>query len=189
MIWNQVMIDVECAGTTRDAALMAVGAACFDLHRYEIGPTFVVPIHVATSVALGMRIDPSGFLFWLRQSDEARKAVAYNLVDVTEALTQFSAWMAEHTRRQDVRVWGNSSAFDMSILNFAYDRIGQPMPWGFGKETCFRTVRNMNSHVEYDPKLRASVHHNALDDSIFQIEHLFRIRRFNLEHRPLAMPK
>lgn len=190
MIWNQLMLDVECAGTTRSAAIMAIGAAFFDLHRYEIGPTFIIPVHVATSVAIGMQIEPGGFLFWLRQSNEARNGVAYNLVDIHTALDRFNAFCAENCRRQDVRAWGNSSAFDMSIMNFAYDKCGKEMPWGFGKESCFRTVRNMNAHVPYEPtKERGSTHHNALDDVVFQIEHLFKIRRFNLEHRPLVLPK
>lgn len=181
-VWNQVMVDVECAGTTRNAALMAIGAACFDIHKLEVGPTFVVPVHVATSVRLGMVIEPGGFLFWLRQGEEARKAVAYNLVAVEEALDRFTAWMTEHTRPKDVRVWGNSSSFDMSILGNVYNLTDRTMPWQFGRETCFRSVREMNKQVPYVPELRATVHHNALDDSLFQIEHLFKIKRYNDEH-------
>lgn len=179
------MLDVECAGTTRSAALMAIGAAFFDLHTYEIGPTFIVPVHVATSVDIGMVIEPAAFIWWLRQSDEARAGVSYSLLEIHTALDLLSAFCAENCRKQDVRVWGNSSAFDMSIMNFAYDKCGREMPWNFGKESCFRTVRNMNSHIEYDPAARASTHHNALDDVVFQIEHLFKIRRYNLEHRPV----
>lgn len=188
MIWNQVMLDVECAGTARDAALMAVGAACFNLHTYEVGPTFAVPIHVATSVRIGMRIDPAAFLWWLRQGDDARRAVSTNLVDISDGLAAFTAFMEANTRRQDVRVWANSSSFDMSIMNFAYDKLGKRIPWNFGKETCFRTVRNLNSHVPYEPGNRVGTHHEALDDALFQIEHLFAIRKFNLLHRPLVMP-
>jgi len=188
MIWNQLMIDIECAGTKHDAAIMAIGGAFFDLHRYEIGPTFVVPVHVATSVAVGMRIYPDAFIWWLRQGEEARRAVSYNLVGIHDALDQFSAFCEEHSRCRDLRTWGNSSRFDLGITSFAYDCVGKELPWGFGKETCFRSIRNMNSHVEYDPAARISTHHNALDDAIFQVEHLFRIRKFNLKHRPLVMP-
>ncbi len=189
MIWNQLMIDIECAGTERDAALMSIGAAFFDLHSYKIGPTFILPVHLATSVRLGMKMYPETIIWWLRQGDDARNAVCFNMVDIRVALERFSTWCAENSRRQDLRTWGNAASFDLGILGYAYHLADMPAPWTFGKETCFRTVRNMNTHVEYDPATRQSVHHNALDDSLFQIEHLFKIRRFNLEHRPLVMPK
>lgn len=188
MSWNQLMIDIECAGTGRNAALMAIGAAFFDIHKYEIGPTFVVPIHVVTSVRLGMEIEPSAFLWWLRQGEAARRAVTQSLVRVEDALDQLTAYIEANSRPKDLRVWGNSSSFDMGITANAYRLAGKEVPWGFGKETCFRTVRNMNSHVVYAPSEREGTHHEALDDALFQIEHLFKIRKFNLIHRPLVMP-
>lgn len=184
-MWNQLMIDIETMGGPPDGALIAIGGALFDLQRYEIGPTFVMPVHLATSVRLGMKIDPSTVMWWMRQSDAARMAVVNSTSDVLKVLQAFNDWLAEHTRRQDLRVWGNGSTFDLTIMGTAYSLAGMTVPWTYGKETCFRTVRNMNSHVPYDPSARTTVHHNALDDSLFQIEHLFRIRRYNLEHRAL----
>lgn len=182
------MIDVECMGTRNDAALMSIGAAFFNLHDYTIGPTFHRPIHLSTSVKLGMKMYPETVLWWLRQSDAARKSIAYNLLPIEQVLIEFREWLSAHGRKQDVRTWGNSARFDMGVLDTAYWLMGADIPWAWNLETCFRTVRNMNAHVEYDPAKRVSTHHNAVDDAVFQIEHLFAIRRFNLEHRPLRLP-
>lgn len=189
--WSQCMIDVEAMGKRSDAALVSIGAAFFNLHDYTIGPRFHRPIHLATSVSLGMKMYPDTVIWWLRQSDEARRAISYNLLPIADVLDEFRAWLNAHGRKQDVRTWGNSARFDMGILDTAYhlkDGYEQE-PWAWNLETCFRTVRNMNAHVEYDPTQRTSTHHNAADDAVFQIEHLFKIRRFNLEHRPLRLPK
>lgn len=181
-VWNQCMVDIECCGVERDAALMAIGAVMFNIHDYTIGPTINIPVHVATSVRLGMKMEPAAFLWWLRQGDDARNAVSFNLVDVRVALDKFSLWCSQHSRKQDLRTWGNAASFDLGILGHAYALADKDKPWTFGKETCFRTVRNMNNHIEYDPANRGTTHHDALADAVFQVEHLFKIRRYNLEH-------
>lgn len=189
MAWPQCMVDVECMGTRSDAALMAIGAGMFNLTDYTVGPTFYRPIHLATSVSLGMKMYPETVIWWLRQSDEARRAVSYNLLPIIHVLGEFAVWLETHGDVKSTRLWANSARFDLGILETAYGLIGADVPWKWTLETCFRTVRNMNAHVEYDPTQRTSTHHNALDDTLFQIEHLFKIRRFNLEHRPLRLPK
>lgn len=40
---------------------------------------------------------------------------------------------------------------------------------------CFRTLKNLWPHIE--PAKRTGTHHNALDDAIWQTEHIFTIRR------------
>lgn len=180
--WPHAMIDIECCGTRSTAALMSIGCAFFDLKTFTVGPTFVKPIHLATSVRLGMKLEPEAVLFWLRQGDAARNAVAYNLMPVDMVLREFREYLDEHGAPGMTRVWGNSARFDMGILDTAYGLLGEEVPWKWTLELCFRTVRNLNPHVVYDPTQRESTHHNALDDALFQINHLFQIKRHNDAH-------
>lgn len=175
--WIDLMIDIECCGTTPNSALMAIGAAFFDLQSLRVGPTFYKAVHLATSVRLGMDMDPGTVMWWMRQSDQARYAVVNNTYDVRQVLDEFSGFIAEHSRVQDVRPYGNAAAFDLTILGSAYRLADKPQPWMYVNERCFRTIRNLFPAVEYDPTKRETVHHNALDDSMFQIEHLFKIKR------------
>ena len=47
------MIDVESMGKGADAALVALGAAFFDIRTQTIGPTFLRTINLATAVRDG----------------------------------------------------------------------------------------------------------------------------------------
>lgn len=172
-----LMVDIETAGLPPNGALLSIGAAFFDLHTETIGPTFNRVIHVASSVKHGGVIDPGTFLFWLRQGDAARKSVAYGGEPIDLVLGDFAAWVDEHSRRGDVRPWGNSNSFDMTILGTAYQRLGLKAPWHWSHERDFRTVRNVNPQVEYNPDEKGEGGHNALVDALFQIEHLLKIKR------------
>lgn len=172
-----LMIDVESAGLPPNGALLSIGAAFFDLHTETVGPTFNRTIHLASSVKHGGVIDPGTVLWWLRQGDEARKAVAYGGEPIDLVLGDFSAWIAQTCRVEDVRPWGNSNSFDMTIIGTAYQRLGIKQPWGWWNERDFRTVRAQNPQVEYDPSAKGEGGHNALVDAQFQIEHLLKIKR------------
>lgn len=182
-VWNQLMVDVECMGTTSEAALMSIGAAFFNLETYEVGPSFCMPIHLATSVSLGMKMEPATVLWWLRQSDAARRGITFGLNDITKVLREFKEFYVSNCRPQDTRTWANSARFDLGILETAYRLAGVDVPWRWNLETCFRTVRGLNPHIIYDPATqKQGVAHDAVDDAIFQIGHLFKIKQYNDAH-------
>ena len=92
-------------------------------------------------------------------------------------LQEFSDWIKETCRHEDVRPWGNSNRFDLGITESAYKRAGIPAPWVHWNERDFRTVRNLYPGVEYDPSKKGDGAHDALTDAVFQINHLFAIKR------------
>ena len=174
-----LMIDTETAGLPPTGALLSIGGVFFDLQTCTLGPTFNRTIHLASSVKHGGTIDAGTVLWWLRQGTEAQKAVAYGGEPIDLVLTDFAEWIAQTCRHEDVRPWGNSTSFDMTIVGGAYQRLGLQVPWHFTNERDFRTVRNLYPHVEYDPGEKGAGAHNALTDAIFQAEHLFKIKNRN----------
>ena len=174
--WIDLMCDLETMGFPPDGAIVSVGACFFDLDRCVIGPTFKKNIHLATAVRDGGVIDPSIVMWWLRQGDEARMSILNDTYDVRQVLHEFSDWIAAHSSHKDVRIYGNGAAFDLTLLNSAYRRTGAATPWFFGKERCYRTIRNLYPQVEYKPDEKGTGAHNALTDAIFQAEHLFKIK-------------
>ena len=171
-----LMIDTETAGLPPSGALMSIGAVFFDLHTQALGPEFNATIHLASSVKAGGQMDAGTVLWWLRQGDAARKAVAYGGQPIDKVLTDFTAFIEQHCRVEDVRPWANASTFDLTIINSAYRNLGMKTPWHFTNERCFRTVRNMYPQVEYDPGEKGEGAHNALADAKFQAQHLFKIK-------------
>lgn len=177
MDFFDLMVDTETMSTQPDAALLSIGAVFFDLRSETLGPTFCRTIHLGSSAAAGGRIDASTVLWWLRQGDEARKAVAYNGEPIEVVLRDFALWVQETCRVEDCRPWGNSAAFDLTIIRTAYERLGLKAPWLWWNERDFRTVNNMHPNVEYALEEKGEGAHNALTDAIFQAEHLFKIKR------------
>ena len=173
------MIDVESMGKGADAALVALGAAFFDIRTQTIGPTFLRTINLATAVRDGGTMDPSTVIFWLRQGDAARHSVAYNGQDIRKVLQDFSDWIKETCRHEDVRPYGNSNSFDLPKIETAMERIGIKTPWHFINVRCFRTMRAMYPSVEYNPAEKGDGAHNALQDAKFQVEHLWKIANRN----------
>lgn len=171
------MLNIETMGSTNDAALIAIGCAFFDLKTETIGPTFSATINLASAVADGGVMDASTVVWWLGQSEDARKGVRFGGRAVRTVLQEFSDWIKETCRHEDVRPWGNSNRFDLGITESAYKRAGIPAPWVHWNERDFRTVGNLYPGVEYDPSRKGDGAHDALTDAVFQINHLFAIKR------------
>lgn len=178
-MWNDLMIDLETMGTSPTAAVLSIGACFFDTEKCQIGPTFLRTVNLATAVRDGGVIEPATVIWWLGQSQEARDGVRFSGIDIRTALQEFSDYVAENCRTQDVRPWGNSNSFDLTILRGAFERAGMKAPWYWSNERDFRTVRNMYPQIEYNPDDKGSGAHNALADSIFQAKHLFKIKNRN----------
>ena len=134
--------------------------------------------HAQSSVQLAGLVD--AYAGSMRMSgDAARKAVAYGGEPLDLVLTEFSSWIAQTCRREDVRPWGNGASFDLTIVGSAYKRLGLQTPWRFTNERCFRTIRNQHPTVEYDTDEKGTGAHNALIDAVFQAKHLFAIKNRN----------
>ncbi len=184
--FEDLMIDTETMGLPPNGALVTIGAVFFDLTTEKLGPTFYRKIHLATAVRDGGVMDPSTVLWWLRQPDAARQELCYGGEDIRLVLQDFSAWIKETCRHEDVRPWGNSNSFDLSIVGGACKRAEIATPWYWTNERDFRTTRNQYPKVEYDPSKKGDGAHNALADAVFQVEHLFEIKRWAVEQRRLA---
>lgn len=172
-----VMVDVECMGKADNAALVSIGATFFDIGTCTLGPTFLQTIHLGSAVKHGGTMDPSTVMWWIGQSEEARKGIRFGGRAIEVVLSEFSQYIGGVCRHEDVRLWGNSAAFDLGKIGTAYDRLDMSRPWFWTNERCFRTVRNLNPQVEYDVKSKGDEAHNALADAIFQAQHLFAIKR------------
>lgn len=178
-IYFDAMIDIETMGMGPDGAIVGIAAAMFDLQKEQIGPEFKRAVNLATSVEVGMTLKPSTILFWLGQTEEARRSIMWNTVRLPDALTDLNAWMAEHSRPRDLRVYGNSPSFDLVILQTAYRLTGVVCPWHYTNERDFRTIRAMYPSVEYNTDDKGSSAHDPLVDVRFQIAHLFKIKNRN----------
>lgn len=170
-----VMLDVESMGLTPDSAIIAIGAVEFDMVTMTLGGRFYQNIHLADSAKHGRKIDPATVLWWMSQGDEARRALMYSAEPLLHVLDKFEAWFECCGDPNHVRVWGNGPSFDNAMLDSTFKSVGRKTPWKYVNDRCFRTICGMYPSVLKDE--RTGTHHNALDDAVYQAEHILKIRR------------
>lgn len=172
-----VMLDIESAGVRPTAPILSIGAVSFDQRELVMGDRFYVNVDLQSCLDNGAVIEAGTFLWWLSQSDDARSALTTGMkVHINEAMHQFGQFLHDKcASTRDVRIWGCGPDFDCVLLGEHYRRAGLEQPWQFWNQRCFRTIKGLYPNVE--PAQRVGAHHNALDDAIHQVEHLFAIRR------------
>jgi len=162
------MIDLETMGSGSNAAIVAIGAVKFD--KRGTREIFYKTIKLESSVSFGLDIDADTVMWWLKQNDEARRALTEEEGETLNfALSCFNTWVGD-----DPIVWGNGSDFDNVILANAYKKtaVQKELPWKFWNNRCYRTMKSLYRDVKME---RKGTHHNALDDAISQAEHLIAI--------------
>lgn len=171
---KNLMLDTETMGTGPRAALAAIGAVFFDPDTEQVGDRFYIDVDLASSVQLGLTMDPGTVKWWLRQSDEARQAFTRPGLAITDALTLFAHWISQHQKPADVLVWGNGADFDNVIVAQAYQLAGIALPWAYFNNRCYRTLKSLRPDVELQ---RVGTHHNAVDDAESQARHAIALLR------------
>jgi hypothetical protein len=158
---QNIMIDIESLGTSSNALILSIGAVEFD--ETGLGQEFHVHIDPDTCVAAGLVIDPRTVMWWMEQSDAARKALLTGKkIPLLKALVQ----LKEAFDWKGKKVWCNGASFDFPILDNAYRAMGGEAPWEYWNALDYRTVKKI---VPQDV-LKASVEqagtaHDALADA------------------------
>jgi len=162
---NNIMLDLETMGTTPTSAIIAIGAVCFDK---KIKGKFYGVVDLQSSVDVGLTVDASTIMWWMQQSDAARKAFKRKGINLVDALIEFQDWIGK-----DAIVWGNGAAFDNVLLASAYRLTGLNIPWDFYNDRCYRTMKSLHKNVK-PPKFKGTPH-RADDDAAHQARHLIKI--------------
>lgn len=165
---TNVMLDLETLGTSSTSVIIAIGAVQFD--RDGIKDTFYTNVDAASCCALGLTIDPKTVMWWLEQSEDARRRVTGGVkVNLPAALLTFSSWCPK-----EFSLWGNGADFDNVILSNAYSACMLKQPWSHQGNRCYRTVYYETKDIIPKPDFYG-VRHYALDDARNQANHLINI--------------
>jgi len=176
--FNNVMIDLETLGTQTNSAILSIAAVSFDIKTGEVKHVFNIPITLQSCLDLGMKVDEGAFMFWLKQSKEARSSIydAKGKVHLIEALAQLTNFIKkiEEEEGKSVMVWGNGAIFDIGILNFAYNLNKLASPWRYTNEMCLRTIAALYPDTRRNEPF-LGVPHDPIDDCLHQIKYLVKI--------------
>ena len=173
---RHIMIDIETLGTFMNAPVVTIGACFFDPVSGEIGQTFYERIDIAEAMKYGTA-DPETLRWWLKQDPAAQAELAKAGKPADEVLNALSAF---YSTSQDGLVWGNGPTFDITMLEYQYNRVlKQKAPWPFWNVRDVRTVVDLAEGIVKKPPAwsRKDTAHNALDDCIFQVEYVSKMWR------------
>lgn len=163
------MVDIETLDTAATAVIVSIGAVLFDPYDANAPmEQFYSVLTLDDQIYQGRTISGATIAWWMGQSDAARGVFAVPVTNehADAALLRFNTFA---NRAQGV--WGNGSDFDNAVLanaNVTFRLKG----WGYSRNRCFRTLKNLALPREFVKPEREGTHHNALDDAIYQAKYL-----------------
>ena len=158
---KHLMVDLETLDTRPTSVVLSIGAIAFDPQSKWLDTTggFEQNLRLEEQFEAGRTISESTLLWWLDQSEDARKSITGNprktVEDSLEGLREYAS------RMNCEYVWSNGAAFDVVILEHLMDYT--KIPWKFYKVLDMRTMMWLKNV----PKQGATAH-KALDDAIDQ---------------------
>src|SRR5690606_39203262 len=118
---GNVMLDLETLGNKSNSAIVSLAAVAFDIETGETGRESYERIDLQSCLDAGLTVDGSTIIWWLSQSEEARKKLTENEgKNIAEVLHLFRLFC------QDVGsfyIWGNGTRFDCGLLEDAYRKL------------------------------------------------------------------
>lgn len=178
---SHIMIDIETLGTAPGSIITSIGACQFIfVQDAETGNrntlfnlfSFTKHIDIKDSLDQGGKISKSTLLWWLQQSEEARKDLVSHqdeqAVTVKEALIAFNQWFNDLKQPADETfVWANGAGFDPVLMEYWYRHCQVPIPWAFHNLRCYRTLKAL--YPLDKPVEQYDTRHTALADAAYQM--------------------
>jgi len=174
-----VAIDLETLDLRPRAAVVSVGLAAFTVQGGIVGTAYVI-LDTKSQILVGRSVSDDTVAWWGRQAPEVRAVLddpsrmspEIALQHITSFFERFqnNTYMVEG-------VWGFGADFDNATLIDLFADYRVPLPWDYRANRCGRTLVAVEGTTKPASK-KGSVHHNALDDAIWQAEY-FRSALFN----------
>lgn len=170
------MLDLETLSTRPNAVILVICAVRFNRnHTYSekideksLGTmeTFYKRILIHSCLHLGLHVDKQTEDWWNQQDEDIMYEALLNpdRDSLPTVLKSFSKWFGSNPR---MRIWGNGSSFDVTILGEAYRLCGIEPPWKYWNVRDLRTVVDLGKVYMND--LPQDGHHNAKYDCYRQI--------------------
>ena len=177
------MVDIETLGTKANSVILSIAAVQFDLQTGKTGKEFNHSIDINSCLMEGLEIMEETLDWWTLHptAKEAwEKTIKQPLKDVLSLFRDYLGTLG--VAPSQIEIWGNSNRFDLGIIENAYSKTEQKIPWDFRGERDVRTLVSFapwikNSHLN-GAKKDNKILHDALIDCKIQIEYCTEIYKF-----------
>lgn len=173
-----IMLYLETLGTRCGSVILSIGACTFDRNAGHCGRSddkFHMFLRAKEQLEIGCTIEPSTVMWWLAQSDVARKNMITgqdHAVTPHEALEYFTNWLSIVCPEMPARIiWANGQYFDIALLSELYKKCGKNAPWPYNAARDMRTVLDVaGGHKPAYYKSAPIGAHDALVDAVYQAD-------------------
>lgn len=180
MTGRHFMLDIETLGTRPDALVLQIGICEFSLAPEETEIRSALCLNLQGQ---GGSVDTSTVLWWMEQSDAARRILAdHGRLPDGLALERLDSLIGRMAPADCI--WSHGPAFDLAILQSLYARLGRPVPWHYRAPRDTRTLVTALELVGIPVPDRPGlgVAHSALDDAVNQALWVRAMARALVEH-------
>lgn len=181
---NDLMIDIETAGSRSGSAILTIAAVWFDAQaepsdmptQFSDGDPAILYERVELQSCLdnGLVVDAATLNWWMNQAPSAREEAFTHTSRVT------LPWMVDRLiyhftpgQRQCGRVWSHGASFDIPIVEAAIRAIPRNIPWEYWN---IRDTRTLYEVAEID-RTKPALPHHAVFDAFAQIHDVQRAYR------------
>lgn len=171
-----VVIDIETYGRRPDAVILSIGAVYVDLINGSTGRKMHVNVDPDECDLYGLTTDDETIRWWKNQSKAARARTLdpTTRVSLREAMTGLTEFIDITCRLgSSYEIYTCGPQFDIVILETCYRVLGLKEPWPFWSIRDYRTLREWFPNVK--PPVKNAGAHDALNDAIYEAEHLIAI--------------
>jgi hypothetical protein len=166
-----VMLDFETLGTGHNSVICSAGLVRFNIETGEILAADHYFADPNSAVAAGRVIDPDTVVWWMQQSDDARKALIGGMsggCHWEEFLLKIRSFIASSWWEESpLRLWSNGATFDITLLENAMEQAHLPATWKYTSARDMRTLVDIAKPFEHSVVLEGTKH-DALADALFQ---------------------
>lgn len=178
------MLDLETMATTPTAAIVQIGAVLFNADRVDDWQVpldhhlrdFECTIALQSSLLAGLDLDSGTLAWWRQQSTEAKASISGEAVSLNIALENFTQWfwsLQPHLEKRPqsvIKLWAYGAAFDVAVLENAYNKCGLEAPWYYRNVRDTRGLFEMAQNLTGWQRPKRVVSHTALADARAQAE-------------------
>lgn len=159
---THMMIDIETLGTRPGAAILEIGAVCFDWPSGRLVDRMGIEVDQSSCDWFGLHREPETVAWWDAKGgwpDTGRKKMPLEVaLGMLEKQVKF--------RNPEV-IWCWGATFDFPLLEEAFRRVGIEVPWKYWQCRCARTL-----YTTLGGGKRRPAAHFAVEDCLRQISDL-----------------
>lgn len=157
---SALMIDAETTDITANAGILTIGVVVFDPLRVGIKEKIELRPTMEDQTALGRTMSEGTLTWWSKQSAEAQNEAfgdhdRLSFKETMELLHKF-CWNRDG-------VWAHGAAFDVVLMETAWQSLGMTIPWAFHTVRDTRTLFGVTGVKLKDNGFVTS--HRASDDA------------------------